>query len=65
MRVPHAGLRAQGCGGPGIARHWYFLTSQRVGDGLALVDATGTALTRERLAEALGDQGDVHDRARD
>ncbi|MGH3979208.1 MAG: TIGR02680 family protein, partial [Pseudonocardiaceae bacterium] len=62
--------RTLGCGlkavaGRGIARHWYFLTSRRVGDGLALVDATGTALTRERLAEALGDHGDVHDRARD
>jgi len=59
-----------GCGlkavsGRGIARHWYFVTSRRVGVDLALVDATGTALARDRLADALGDQGTVYDRARD
>ena len=43
-----------GCGlkavsGRGIARHWYFVTSRRPGGDLRLVDATGSALTRDRL----------------
>lgn len=64
--------RTIGCGlkavqGRGIARHWYFVTDQRVGDELTLIDATGTALPRERLAEAIETQGrgNVYDRARD
>jgi uncharacterized protein (TIGR02680 family) len=62
--------RTLGCGlkavsGRGIARHWFFVTTQRVGPELALVDATRTALTRDRLAEALGAHGTVHERARD
>ncbi len=62
--------RTLGCGlkavsGRGIARHWFFVTTQRVGPELALVDATRTALTRDRLAEALGAHGTVYDRARD
>ena len=40
-----------GCGlkavsGRGIAAHWFFVTDQRVGEELALVDATRVALTR-------------------
>lgn len=63
-------FRTIGCGlkavsGNGIARHWYFVTTGRVGADLELVDATGTALSRERLIDALGAQGVVHDRARD
>jgi uncharacterized protein (TIGR02680 family) len=59
-----------GCGlkavsGKGIARHWYFVTTRRMGPELALVDATGTALTRDRLLDALAEQGNVYDRARD
>lgn len=59
-----------GCGlkavaGRGVARHWFFTTDQRVGPELALVDATRTALSRERLTEALTGRGVVHDRARD
>ncbi|MGH8698909.1 MAG: TIGR02680 family protein, partial [Burkholderiales bacterium] len=61
-------FRTLGCGlkavsGRGMARHWFFLTDQRVGDDLDLVDATRTALTRERLAEALTGRGTVYDRA--
>lgn len=57
-----------GCGlkavaGRGIARHWFFVTDQRVGPELALVDPTGTALTRDRLADALGDRGRPYDTA--
>lgn len=58
-----AGLKA--VHGRGIAQHWFFVTSQRVGDGLELVDAARTALTRERLVEALGDLGRVYDRKQD
>jgi uncharacterized protein (TIGR02680 family) len=59
-----------GCGmkavkGRGVTAHWFFLTDQRVGDELALVDATGVALTAERLEDAIGARGGVHRRARD
>jgi uncharacterized protein (TIGR02680 family) len=63
-------FRTIGCGlkavaGRGIARHWFFVTERRVGHDLALVDATATALTRERLVDALGGGGTVYDRARE
>lgn len=50
--------------GRGIARHWFAVTEQRVGAGLDLVDATGTALSRDRLAEAIGVHGMVYDTAK-
>ncbi|MEZ0166818.1 TIGR02680 family protein [Kineococcus sp. LSe6-4] len=55
-------FRTLGCGmkavtGRGIARHWFFSTSERVGRDLFLVDRAGTALPRERLIDALGDAG--------
>ncbi|MFI1884771.1 TIGR02680 family protein [Streptomyces jumonjinensis] len=58
--------------GRGIARHWYALTRQRVDHrpegpaeaSLSLLDATGTALTRDRLAEALDGRGMVYDQAK-
>lgn len=55
-----------GCGlkavaGRGIAQKWFFLTSQRVGADLHLVDANGLALSRERLRDALGDRGQLLD----
>ncbi|GAB3687713.1 TIGR02680 family protein [Nocardiopsis oceani] len=65
-------FRTLGCGlkavtGRGIARHWYFSTTQRIGDpdGLSLLDATRTALSRDRLADAVEGHGMVYDRARD
>ncbi|MGH3432161.1 MAG: TIGR02680 family protein, partial [Thermocrispum sp.] len=63
-------FRTLGCGlkavsGRGIVRHWFFLTPRRPGVDLHLVDATGTALTRERLIDTLGDNRAVYDRARD
>jgi uncharacterized protein (TIGR02680 family) len=63
-------FRTIGCGlkavaGRGIARHWFFLTDRRVGDDLVLVDATSTALTRERLIDALGSRGTVYGSARE
>jgi uncharacterized protein (TIGR02680 family) len=59
-----------GCGmkavkGRGIAGHWFFVTDQRVGEDLTLVDATGVALTVDRLEDAIGSRGGVHRRARD
>lgn len=62
-------FRTIGCGlkavaGKGIARHWFFVTSQRVGADLELIDATGTAVSRDRLAEALAEHGTVYDKAR-
>ncbi|MBB5868601.1 uncharacterized protein (TIGR02680 family) [Allocatelliglobosispora scoriae] len=59
-----------GCGlkaatGRGITRHWFFVTSQRVGTELALLTPSGTALTRERLREAVGQHGLLYDRAGD
>ncbi|MEU8221409.1 TIGR02680 family protein [Kribbella sp. NPDC048915] len=66
----NAHFRTIGCGlkavsGRGIARHWYFVTSRRIGADLSLVDPTGSALTRDRLDDALGEHGTVYDRARD
>ncbi|MEV5711020.1 TIGR02680 family protein, partial [Actinoallomurus sp. NPDC052274] len=63
-------FRTIGCGmkavtGRGIARHWFFVTSQRVGTGLGLVSPTGVALTREKLREAVEGHGMVYDRASD
>jgi uncharacterized protein (TIGR02680 family) len=59
-----------GCGlkaaaGRGMIRHWFFVTTQRIGESLSLVSPTGTPLTRERLREALADHGMIHDRASD
>ncbi|MYY07654.1 TIGR02680 family protein [Streptomyces sp. SID4919] len=70
FRTLLCGLKA--VSGRGIARHWYALTSQRVDHGpapaaeasLSLLDATGTALSRDRLAEALAGHGMVYDQAR-
>ncbi|HJD81869.1 TIGR02680 family protein [Kitasatospora aureofaciens] len=58
-----------GCGlkavsGRGIARHWYFVTDQRIGPELRLVDSTGAAIGRDRLAEALDGRGLMYDSAR-
>ncbi len=59
-----------GCGlkavaGKGIAAHWYFVSTERIGRGLSLIDPHGTPLTRDRLGEELGDAGRRFDRARD
>ncbi|QHC24689.1 TIGR02680 family protein [Streptomyces sp. GS7] len=70
FRTLLCGLKA--VSGRGIARHWYAVTGQRVHHGpgttaegfLSLVDATGTALSRDRLIEAVGGHGMVYDQAR-
>ncbi|ROR37722.1 TIGR02680 family protein [Kitasatospora cineracea] len=58
-----------GCGlkavsGRGIARHWFFVTDRRVGPELRLLDSTGAAIGRDRLAEALDGRGLLYDSAR-
>ncbi|MFF2848443.1 TIGR02680 family protein [Streptomyces sp. NPDC058001] len=62
FRTLLCGLKA--VAGRGIARHWFAVTDQRIGAGLDLLDATGTALSRDRLAEAIGARGMVHDTAK-
>ncbi|MDF9816162.1 TIGR02680 family protein [Streptomyces sp. SPB162] len=70
FRTLLCGLKA--VSGRGIARHWYALTDQRVDHGpeagaetsLRLLDATGTALSRDRLTEAVAGHGMVYDQAK-
>jgi uncharacterized protein (TIGR02680 family) len=63
-------FRTIGCGlkavaGRGIARHWFFVTTQRVGAELRLLPDTRVPLTREKLREEIGARGLVYDRAAD
>ncbi|GAA1205539.1 TIGR02680 family protein [Rhodoglobus aureus] len=53
-----AGLKA--ARGRGITKHWFFVTSERVGGDLALTDATRVALSQGRLSETLGEKGQVY-----
>ncbi|HEX9042439.1 MAG TPA: TIGR02680 family protein [Trebonia sp.] len=62
--------RTIGCGlkavtGRGIARHWFFVTSQRPGAELRLLPDSRVPLTREKLREEIGPHGFVYDRAAD
>jgi uncharacterized protein (TIGR02680 family) len=63
-------FRTIGCGlkavaGRGIARHWFFVTAQRVGAQLRLLPESRVPLTREKLREEIGPHGLVYDRAGD
>jgi uncharacterized protein (TIGR02680 family) len=63
-------FRTIGCGlkavtGRGIARHWFFVTTQRVGEDLHLLPASRVPLTREKLREEIAGHGLVYDRAAD
>jgi uncharacterized protein (TIGR02680 family) len=63
-------FRTIGCGlkavaGRGVARHWFFVTTQRVGEQLHLLPASRVPLTREKLREEIDGHGVVHDRASD
>jgi uncharacterized protein (TIGR02680 family) len=63
-------FRTIGCGlkavaGRGIARHWFFVTTQRVGEQLHLLPASRVPLTREKLREEIEGHGLVYDRATD
>ncbi|MGW7572957.1 TIGR02680 family protein [Streptomyces sp. NPDC054765] len=60
--------RTIGCGlkavkGRGIAKHWFFTTSLRIGPDLPLMSASRVPVTRERLREVLQGHGLVHDTA--
>jgi uncharacterized protein (TIGR02680 family) len=62
--------RTLGCGlkavkGRGIAKHWFFVTPERIGPGFALMSPTRVPLTRERLKDALEGRGHVYDTAGD
>ncbi|BDH57950.1 TIGR02680 family protein [Tsukamurella sp. PLM1] len=59
-----------GCGlkavtGKGIAAHWFFVSPERVGEGLHLADDNGTPLTRDRLGDAISGSGRRYDRAKE
>jgi uncharacterized protein (TIGR02680 family) len=59
-----------GCGlsaieGRGIVGRWFFTTSQRIGRDLHLVSDAGHVLSRQRLAELLGDRGRLYLTARE
>jgi uncharacterized protein (TIGR02680 family) len=63
-------FRTVGCGlkavaGRGIARHWFFVTTQRVGEHLHLLPVSRVPLTREKLREEIDGHGLVYDRAAD
>ena len=63
-------FRTIGCGlkavkDRGIARHWYLVTPQRVGDELMLLGPGRVPVTRERLRDAVEGRGLVYDRASD
>lgn len=47
----------------GVVRKWWFITHQRIGDELHLVDRARTVRSRERLIEAIADDGNVYDTA--
>jgi uncharacterized protein (TIGR02680 family) len=54
-----------GCGlsaaaGRGLVGRWFFVTRQRVGHDLFLVAPNGQPLSRERLGQAIGTEGEVH-----
>ncbi|MFB9836689.1 TIGR02680 family protein, partial [Actinoallomurus acaciae] len=62
--------RTLGCGlkavkDRGIVRHWFFVTTRRVGVDLSLVSEGSVSLTRERLRDAVEGHGLVYDRASD
>jgi uncharacterized protein (TIGR02680 family) len=65
-----AEFRTIGCGlkavaGRGIARHWFFVSTQRVGVDLHLLPPSRVPLTREKLREVIDGHGLVYDRAAD
>lgn len=57
------GLGVKAVQNRGVVRQWWFVTDQRIGDDLHLVDRTRTVRTRDRLAEAIGEHGTVFDTA--
>ncbi|ABW13365.1 conserved hypothetical protein [Parafrankia sp. EAN1pec] len=60
-RTIGAGLKA--VAGRGSVTTWFFIADARVGVDLDLVGPTRTALTKERLRDALGPRGNVYEQA--
>ncbi|MDM4764266.1 TIGR02680 family protein [Galbitalea sp. SE-J8] len=60
-RIVTLGLGMKAVRQRGVVKHWWFITDQRIGEDLHLVDRTRTVRTRERLAEAIGERGAVFD----
>lgn len=58
-----AGLKA--ARGRGLTKSWFFITRQRIGHDLALVDQGRRALGRNRLTAELGESGRIYDTKRD
>jgi uncharacterized protein (TIGR02680 family) len=58
-----------GCGFSATAgrpvKHWLFTTTRRVGEDLSLATPQKVVLRRDKLIEALGDQGHVHTTAKE
>ena len=58
-----------GCGLHGVRgrdlKRWYFITTQRVGEDLFLRSEERVPISRERLREALDDQGTLYDGVRE
>lgn len=50
------GIGLKAAAGRGIVKHWYFISSRRVGD-LRLLDDTRTVVSQERLREELASTG--------
>jgi uncharacterized protein (TIGR02680 family) len=54
-----AGLKAARA--RGITRHWFFITSRRIGEDLSLVDSGRIVLAHDRLGDAIGERGRIYD----
>ena len=56
-----------GCGLRAVAERpvqsWFFVTDQRIGEALSLIDSHDRTLGRDRLKEALAGRGEVYDQA--
>jgi len=55
------GLGLKAARGRAITKHWFFVTEQRVGEQLQLIDRGRLVLGRDRLASALEGSGRVYD----
>lgn len=55
------GLGLKAARGRAITKHWFFVTEQRVGEQLQLIDKGRLVLGRDRLASALEGSGRVYD----
>ncbi len=59
------GAALKAVAGRGIARHWFFVTRQRIGPELSLIGPARVALSRDKLKDAVDGYGTVYDTASD